>query len=54
MGEKQPMISSLFDWYKDDFTKNGTVIDYLNQYADTKLAEGTEYGFMEYDWSLNE
>ena len=54
LGDKQPKVSALFDWYKDDFTKNGTVIDYLNQYAENKLAEGTEYGFMDYDWSLNE
>lgn len=54
VGDKQPMISSLFDWYKDDFTKNGTVIEYLNQYAEQPIAADAELGYMEYNWSLNE
>ena len=45
-------VSQLFNWYKDDFTKNGTVLDYLNKYADTPY-KGT-LRFRPYDWNLNE
>tara|TARA_B110000503_G_scaffold143647_1_gene246623 strand:- start:288 stop:1007 length:720 start_codon:yes stop_codon:yes gene_type:complete len=45
-------ISKLFDWYKDDFTKNGTVVDYLNRYLTTKLTT-TKISFKEYNWSIN-
>ena len=30
-------ISSIFDWFKEDFTKNGSVIDYLNKYSNTEI-----------------
>ncbi|MFT6165434.1 MAG: hypothetical protein ACJAV5_000317 [Vicingaceae bacterium] len=45
-------ISKLFDWYKDDFTKNGTVVDYLNRYTTTKLTT-TKISFKEYNWNIN-
>ncbi len=47
-------ISKLFDWYKGDFTKNGSLIDFLNAFAKTKIQEEAKVGFMDYDWSLNE
>ena len=45
-------ISKLFDWYKDDFTKSGTVSDYLNKYANTKLT-ADKISFKEYNWNIN-
>lgn len=47
-------ISKLFDWYKGDFTKKGTVIDYLNQYAPIQINEDAEIEYMDYDWNLND
>ena len=47
-------ISKLFDWYKDDFTKNGSLIYFLNEFTKTKIQEDATIGFMDYDWSLNE
>ena len=46
-------ISSIFDWFQEDFTKNGTVIDYLNTYSDTKIDSNAKIGYLKYDWSLN-
>ncbi len=52
-------LSSIFDWFKGDFTaKSGTVekfiAPYLNE-ADRKLVEqgGVTIKYMEYDWKLN-
>ena len=45
-------VSKLFDWYKEDFTKNGTVADYLNKYSTTKLTT-TKISFKEYNWNIN-
>lgn len=47
-------VSKIFDWFKSDFTKNGTVIDFLNRYADSKIDPKTSIEFLDYDWSLNE
>ncbi|MFI5134355.1 MAG: DUF547 domain-containing protein [Chitinophagales bacterium] len=47
-------LSSIFDWYKDDFTKKGTLIDFLNQYSSIKIQSTATISFLNYDWSLNE
>jgi len=47
-------LSSIFDWYKDDFTKKGTLIDFLNLYSSKKIQPTATVTFLSYDWSLNE
>ena len=47
-------ISQLFDWYKNDFSKNGTLITFLNKYAVTKILPAAQISYLDYDWSLNE
>jgi hypothetical protein len=47
-------ISQLFDWYKNDFSKNGTLIAFLNKYAATKILPAAQISYLDYDWSLNE
>lgn len=51
--EKKIQISKIFDWFKGDFTKNGTLIDYLNNYSKIKISKKAKFRFLEYDWSLN-
>ncbi|MBC2837821.1 DUF547 domain-containing protein [Robiginitalea sp. SC105] len=47
-------LSRIFKWYKKDFTdESGTLIAYINQYLENPLPEGTDVGFLTYDWSLN-
>jgi hypothetical protein len=43
-------VSKIFDWYGEDF---GNLIDFLNQYSDTKIKANAKVSFLEYDWSLN-
>ncbi|UXX80228.1 DUF547 domain-containing protein [Reichenbachiella carrageenanivorans] len=47
-------LSKLFSWYGGDFRKNGTLVDFLNQYSSTKINQKTKTSFMDYDWGLNE
>jgi len=47
-------VSQIFNWYKDDFTKTGTLADFLNTYSTTKINSTAAISFLEYDWSLNE
>jgi hypothetical protein len=47
-------FSSIFKWYKGDFTKEGSLIDFVNKYASTKVAPNAPITFLDYDWSLNE
>ena len=47
-------VSQLFNWYGEDFTAEGSIVDFLNRYADIKIAANAEVIFAEYDWALNE
>ncbi|MCO4815479.1 MAG: DUF547 domain-containing protein, partial [Flavobacteriales bacterium] len=47
-------ISSLFDWYKDDFSKeNQNVISFLQKY-NSNITSDAKIRFMEYSWELND
>jgi hypothetical protein len=49
----QGKLSSLFDWYAEDFTQEGSLIAYLNRYAKAPLPPETEVSFLPYNWNLN-
>jgi len=50
-----PKISKIFSWFTKDFKRNGTVIDFLNQYTkDVKIGRGADLDYLDYDWKLNE
>ena len=46
-------ISKLFEWYKDDFTLKGSVVDFLNQYAETPINSNAQISYKDYNWNLN-
>jgi hypothetical protein len=47
-------LSSIFDWYKEDFSRKGTLIDFLNRYSKITIQPAATVSYLEYDWSLNE
>ncbi len=47
-------VSHLFDWYAEDFTSQGTLIEFLNKYSSQEISAGAKVEFLEYDWELNE
>ena len=51
--EQSISISKIFDWYKQDFTANGTLIDFLNKYSEVKIASSASVSFKDYNWELN-
>ncbi|MDN3689613.1 DUF547 domain-containing protein [Cyclobacterium jeungdonense] len=54
LGTDSAEISSIFSWFEEDFTTNGSLIDFLNQYAETPLHPSSKISYRDYDWSLNE
>lgn len=55
IAENSARLSSIFDWYKKDFTENGRdLIDYVNQYSEVKIDPEAKISFKEYNWDLNE
>ena len=53
LDSKKIQISEIFNWFKDDFTSDGTVIDYINQYSETKVNKKARIKYLNYNWSLN-
>lgn len=47
-------LSKYFSWYKGDFTKNGSLADFINKYSKTKMNGNTKVSSIDYNWSLNE
>ncbi|MBB6325073.1 hypothetical protein FHS59_000688 [Algoriphagus iocasae] len=46
-------LSSIFSWFKGDFTDNGTLIDFLNKYSKVKIDQNAKISYLDYDWNLN-
>lgn len=46
-------LSKLFSWYGGDFRKDGSLVDFLNQYSSVKINQKAKTSFMDYNWSLN-
>lgn len=47
-------ISEIFKWYKGDFTKNSSLIEFLNKYSKVKINKYAKINHLDYNWSLNE
>lgn len=56
ISENKAELSSIFDWYEKDFLVHGidNIIEYINQYSDTKINPDTNITYLEYNWGLNE
>ncbi len=46
-------LSKVFSWFGKDFKKNGSLIDYLNKYADVAISNKAKKSYKEYNWNLN-
>ena len=47
-------LSKLFSWYGKDFTKRGTVIDFINQYSEQPISDNARIKYLNYNWDLND
>lgn len=54
INEDKAELSKLFSWYKGDFTKKSTLIEFLNIYAPIQLDANADLDSKDYDWALNE
>ena len=46
-------ISKIFSWFEGDFTKNGSLINFLNEYSSIKIDDSAKISYLDYDWTLN-
>lgn len=50
---KKVVISQIFEWYAEDFKKDG-LINFLNKYGNVTIEADAKVSYGEYDWALNE
>ncbi|MCI5056154.1 MAG: DUF547 domain-containing protein [Flavobacteriales bacterium] len=53
LSENKAEISQIFDWFKGDFMKSGSVISFLNKYSKVKISPSATISYLDYDWTLN-
>jgi hypothetical protein len=46
-------LSKIFSWFKADFTKKGSLIDWINKYSEVKVKSTAKVSYLKYDWNLN-
>ncbi|WP_179343641.1 DUF547 domain-containing protein [Winogradskyella ursingii] len=46
-------LSKIFRWFKIDFEQNGSLIDFLNEYADIAISQSANVRYQDYNWDLN-
>jgi hypothetical protein len=46
-------MSSIFDWYADDFVGSGGPVAFCRKWGNTTLPAGAKPAFLPYDWALN-
>ncbi|HLV38674.1 DUF547 domain-containing protein [Xanthomarina sp.] len=52
--QDQIKISKIFKWFTTDFTQNGSLIDFLNQYTAVEISPKAKRSYTNYSWDLNE
>ncbi len=51
--KKRIQASQIMEWYKEDFTKNGKEIDFINKYRTNKLEGKYKLSYFTYNWEVN-
>ncbi|MFD2099752.1 DUF547 domain-containing protein [Flagellimonas iocasae] len=47
-------LSEIFKWYKRDFTKGTSLLEYINQFLKNPIDADADIDYLDYDWSLND
>ncbi|WP_236975944.1 DUF547 domain-containing protein [Membranihabitans maritimus] len=54
IAENNIEISSIFKWFSGDFTREGTIIEFLNKYSNKNIDPEAKISYKAYNWDLNE
>jgi hypothetical protein len=54
ISENQAQLSKIFQWFRSDFTKAGSLAAFISQYNKFPLKEKIKINYLEYNWLLND
>lgn len=46
-------LSKIFKWFKGDFTKNGSLQSFIDDYVPEKINQNATISWLDYNWKLN-
>ena len=46
-------ISSIFKWFNGDFTKNGTIQEFIRPFSEQDFISSAKVKYLQYNWNLN-
>lgn len=47
-------LSQIFNWFQDDFTQKGNIVDFINLHSAVKINRNAKITYKEYNWNLNQ
>jgi hypothetical protein len=50
---KKVAVSQIFEWYKEDFERDGKTIDFINKYRKEPFPVKTKLKYYTYNWNIN-
>ncbi|MDI9355443.1 MAG: DUF547 domain-containing protein [Chitinophagaceae bacterium] len=53
INKTEAQISELFQWFAEDFTRKGSLYQFLNLYSFHTIHDKTKISYLNYDWRLN-
>ena len=54
INSKEAKLSKIFKWFKKDFTKDQSLVEFLNKFLDSPISKSTKISNLDYDWNLND
>lgn len=54
ISEDKVQLSQIFQWFTKDFKQNGSLIDYIDKYAEISINPKAKKKYLDYNWNLNE
>ncbi len=53
VSQNKLQLSKIFKWFKGDFTKNGSLQEFIQKYANKKVDPKAKVKYLDYNWKLN-
>lgn len=54
IGHDRVILSRIFKWFESDFTRDISLVEYLNRYSRLHIPDTADIEYLPYNWQLNE
>ena len=54
VAEDELQLSKIFSWFTKDFTRDGTVQEFVDKYSDVNVSSKARISYLDYNWGIND